>query len=89
MDEEFEFRIVGKPKESFCPSNLTPERPIFLISNQLMELDGIKGPPHSINEARNIVLDSFRNILSFISLGYPSLTDLCFLKIESLLEDLI
>lgn len=89
MDEELEFRVVSQPEESFCSSDLPPERPIFLVSNQSVELDRIKRSPYSVNEAGYIVLDSFRDILSLISLGHPPLADLSLLEVEPLLKDLI
>jgi hypothetical protein len=89
VDEKFELRIVGQPKEPLCPRYLPPERPVFFVGYQFVEFDWIKRPSCSIDETRYVVFNSFRDILGLVSFSHPPLADLRLLKVEPFLEDLI
>jgi len=87
VNKEFEFWVVGQPKESFSSSDAKPEWPVFLTGYQGMELNWVEGSTSSVDKARNVIFDRFRNINWIVSLRDPSLANFSLLQIESLLED--
>lgn len=87
MNKEFEFRVIGQPKESFSSSDAKPEWPVFLTGYQGMELNWVEGSTSSVDKAGNVVFDGFRDVHWIVSLRDPSLANFSLLQVKSLLED--
>ena len=83
LDSKWKSWVISKPKKAFSSSNLIPKWIIFGSINQFKKFVRLKWPSGFIYKRRNIIFDSFGDVLNFFFFQNPFLILFCCLKIKS------
>jgi hypothetical protein len=65
--------VIGQPEKSLGSGDLAPEEMVFGAVDEIVKFLWFKRSSGLIDERRNVVLDSFRNVLNFLFFKNPFL----------------
>lgn len=89
LDEELIAGVVGQPEEPLGSGDFLPKRPIFLLSDEGVEFFRIERSPLPVDEAGNVIFNSFRDVFEVVFLSNPTLRYFSLFKVETPLEDFV